>query len=74
MRPTQTNTTARNTGTWMIKVIVAGTAGRMGSRLVALMKESAALTLGAAVEKKGHAAVGGDAGELAGCGPSLVLI
>jgi len=58
----------------MIKVIVAGTAGRMGSRLVALMKESAALTLGAAVEKKGHVAVGGDAGELAGCGPSLVLI
>src|SRR6266545_2392442 len=58
----------------MIKVIIAGTAGRMGSRLVALMEESAALTLVAAVEKKGHVAVGEDAGELAGCSSNLVII
>jgi len=58
----------------MIKVIIAGTAGRMGARLVALMEESAALTLVAAVEKKGHVAVGEDAGELAGCSSNLVLI
>ena len=58
----------------MIKVIIAGTAGRMGARLVALMEESAALTLVGAVEKSGHVAVGEDAGELAGCSSNLVLI
>jgi len=58
----------------MIKVIIAGAAGRMGGRLVALMQESAALTLVAAVEKKGHVAVGEDAGELAGCSSSLITI
>lgn len=35
---------------------------------MALLKESAALTLVAAVETKGHVAIGEDAGELAGCG------
>jgi 4-hydroxy-tetrahydrodipicolinate reductase len=58
----------------MIKVIIAGAAGRMGARLVGLMEESAALTLVAAVEKPGHVAVGEDAGELAGCSSNLVII
>jgi 4-hydroxy-tetrahydrodipicolinate reductase len=58
----------------MIKVIVAGVAGRMGSRLVALLNDSAALTLACAVEVKGHAAVGEDAGEVAGCGRTGVTI
>ncbi|HKT35740.1 MAG TPA: 4-hydroxy-tetrahydrodipicolinate reductase [Nitrospira sp.] len=52
----------------MIKVIVAGAAGRMGSRLVALMKESSALSLVGAIEGKGHHALGEDAGEAAGVG------
>jgi 4-hydroxy-tetrahydrodipicolinate reductase len=52
----------------MIKVIVAGAAGRMGSRLVALIKESTALTLVGAIEGKGHQALGQDAGEAAGVG------
>jgi len=52
----------------MINVIVAGAAGRMGSRLVALIKESHALTLAGAIEGKGHSALGEDAGETAGCG------
>jgi 4-hydroxy-tetrahydrodipicolinate reductase len=52
----------------MIKVIVAGAAGRMGSRLVALMKESTALSLAGAIEGKGHRALGQDAGEAAGAG------
>src|SRR3989454_12237731 len=54
----------------MIKVIVAGAAGRMGARLVSLLKESAALTLVGAVESKGHLTVGEDAGEVAGGGPN----
>lgn len=52
----------------MIKVIVAGAAGRMGCRLVALIKDSTALTLAGAIEGKGHHAIGDDAGETAGCG------
>ena len=58
----------------MIKVIVAGAAGRMGSRLIALIKDSAALTLTGAIEGKGHNALGEDAGEAAGCGRVGVLI
>jgi 4-hydroxy-tetrahydrodipicolinate reductase len=58
----------------MIKVIVAGAAGRMGSRLVALIKEATALTLTGAVEGKGHHALGGDAGEAAGVGKMGVSI
>ncbi|MGH7233003.1 MAG: 4-hydroxy-tetrahydrodipicolinate reductase [Nitrospiraceae bacterium] len=52
----------------MIKVVVAGAAGRMGGRLVALLKESAALKLTGAIERKGHVSIGEDAGEVAGCG------
>ena len=52
----------------MINVVVAGAAGRMGCRLVALIKDSTVLTLAGAIEGKGHHAVGDDAGETAGCG------
>jgi len=58
----------------MIKVIVAGAAGRMGCRLIALIQESTALTLAGAVEGKGHHALGEDAGEIAGCGRTGVRI
>ncbi|TLY40061.1 MAG: 4-hydroxy-tetrahydrodipicolinate reductase [Nitrospirae bacterium] len=58
----------------MIKVIVAGAAGRMGARLVSLLKESAALTLVGAVESKGHLTVGEDVGEVAGCGHIGIVI
>ncbi len=58
----------------MIKVIVTGAAGRMGARLVALTKESAALTLAGAVERKGHTSIGEDAGAVAGCGHAGVRI
>lgn len=52
----------------MTRVIVAGAAGRMGMRLVALAAESPDLHLAGAVERKGHPAVGRDAGETAGSG------
>jgi len=58
----------------MIKVIVAGAAGRMGSRLVALIKDSPVLQLAGAIEGKGHHALGQDAGETAGCGKAGVPI
>ncbi|MGB5042600.1 MAG: 4-hydroxy-tetrahydrodipicolinate reductase, partial [Nitrospira sp.] len=58
----------------MIKVVITGAAGRMGSRLVSLVKDSAFLTLAGAVEGKGHHAVGEDSGEVAGCGRTGVPI
>src|SRR2546422_309010 len=55
-------------GKGKIKVVVTGAGGRMGTRLVSLIKESPNLELVGAVEGKGHPAVGVDAGETAGCG------
>src|SRR2546425_12607995 len=52
----------------MVKVVVTGAGGRMGTRLVSLIKETPNLQLVGAVERKGHPAVGADAGETAGCG------
>lgn len=52
----------------MINAIVVGAAGRMGGRLISLIKDSTALRLSGAVETPGHRAIGGDAGEQAGCG------
>src|SRR5262245_34422114 len=58
----------------MINVVVAGAAGRMGRRLVALSKDSTALTLAGASEEKDHHSVGSDAGEIAGCGRAGIPI
>jgi len=58
----------------MTKVVVAGAAGRMGCRLVSLVKESTALTLAGALEGTGHHALGDDAGVTAGTGPTGVPI
>lgn len=52
----------------MVRAIVSGAAGRMGSRIIALMKETKGLSLIGALENKGHATIGRDAGELAGIG------
>jgi 4-hydroxy-tetrahydrodipicolinate reductase len=52
----------------MADVVVAGAAGRMGSRLVALLQEAKDLRLVAAIEAPGHPAVSRDAGEVAGVG------
>jgi 4-hydroxy-tetrahydrodipicolinate reductase len=58
----------------MADVVVAGAAGRMGNRLVALLQEDAALRLVAALEAPGHPALGRDAGEAAGVGRLTVPI
>jgi len=58
----------------MTKVIIAGAGGRMGSRLISLVKTSDSFMLTGAVESKGHPAVGHDAGEVAGCGRADVTI
>jgi 4-hydroxy-tetrahydrodipicolinate reductase len=52
----------------MTDVVVAGAAGRMGSRIVACLQGDADLKVTAAVEATGHGALGKDAGEVAGIG------
>jgi 4-hydroxy-tetrahydrodipicolinate reductase len=52
----------------MADVVVAGAAGRMGSRLVALLAEERDLKLVGALEAPGHPSLGRDAGEVAGIG------
>ncbi len=52
----------------MIRVAVAGAAGRMGRTLIQAVAEADDLALGAATERHGSSLVGSDAGELAGIG------
>lgn len=49
-------------------IVLAGAAGRMGTRIAALLAETTDLRLEAALEAAGHPALGRDAGELAGAG------
>ncbi len=53
----------------MVEVVVAGAAGRMGGRILALARESPDIRVAAALERPGHPALGQDAGGLAGIGP-----
>jgi len=50
----------------MIPIVVMGAAGRMGSQIIALLREQKELSLAAAIEYKSHSAIGRDAGETAG--------
>src|SRR5437763_16981735 len=52
----------------MTDVVVAGAAGRMGTRIVACLQGDAELEVAAALEAAGHPALGADAGETAGVG------
>jgi 4-hydroxy-tetrahydrodipicolinate reductase len=49
----------------MIKAIVTGAAGRMGSRIINVLSTSEGIRLSGAVERKGHSLVGQDS-----CGPA----
>ena len=53
----------------MIRVIVMGASGKMGSRIINLIKDQQdVMRLYGAVERKGTPAIGRDAGEVGGCG------
>ena len=52
----------------MIKAVVVGAAGRMGKRLIALIRDSKELEVVGAVERPGHPDLGRDAGDVAGVG------
>jgi 4-hydroxy-tetrahydrodipicolinate reductase len=66
----------------MPEVVVAGAAGRMGSRIIACLRDvppdaradAPALVLRGALEAAGHPALGRDAGEAAGVGSTGVTI
>ncbi len=51
-----------------VDVVVAGAAGRMGTRIVACLRDAPELRLVAALEAPAHPALGHDAGEVAGVG------
>ncbi|HMK65674.1 MAG TPA: 4-hydroxy-tetrahydrodipicolinate reductase [Thermodesulfobacteriota bacterium] len=52
----------------MINIIVTGAGGRMGARIIQLIRESTDLNLVGALEKEGHPTVGKDVGEVIGLG------
>jgi 4-hydroxy-tetrahydrodipicolinate reductase len=58
----------------MIKIAVAGAAGRMGSRITALSKEYKELQLAGAFEKKGHKDIGKDVGLIVGIGDTGITL
>jgi 4-hydroxy-tetrahydrodipicolinate reductase len=58
----------------MIKAVVTGAAGRMGSRIVSLISADEGIELTAAVERKGHSAIGRDVGENLGLGKTGVIM
>ncbi len=58
----------------MIRIGVAGAAGKMGGRITALLKESEGLRLAAAFEKAGHKDIGRDIGQIVGIGETGVVL
>ncbi|MBX4864950.1 4-hydroxy-tetrahydrodipicolinate reductase [Rhizobium sophorae] len=57
-----------------MKLVVVGAAGRMGQTLIRLIHSIEGVKLHAAVERAGSSFVGKDAGEIAGLGPTGVVI
>ncbi|RXT16584.1 4-hydroxy-tetrahydrodipicolinate reductase [Rhizobium leguminosarum] len=57
-----------------MKLVVVGAAGRMGQTLIRLIHSIEGVILHAAVERAGSPFVGKDAGEIAGLGPTGVVI
>jgi 4-hydroxy-tetrahydrodipicolinate reductase len=58
----------------MIKIAVAGAAGRMGSRIITLSREYKELKLAGAFEIKGHKYVGKDIGTVIGIGETGIKL
>jgi 4-hydroxy-tetrahydrodipicolinate reductase len=58
----------------VIKAIVAGAAGRMGKRIIHMIRETDGISLAAAFERADHPCVGDDAGLVAGLGELGVKI
>ncbi|MFA5072591.1 MAG: 4-hydroxy-tetrahydrodipicolinate reductase [Nitrospirota bacterium] len=57
----------------MIKAIVSGAAGRMGTHIIHVLSSSEGIALGAALEQKGHPLIGKYPGSIAGLPSNTVL-
>ncbi len=51
-----------------IRAIVVGAAGKMGSRIIHIIKETPSIELGQAIERPDHPSIGRDIGEVVGLG------
>lgn len=60
--------------TQKIRAVVTGAAGKMGGRMIALLREAPDFVLVGATERPGHPALGRDAGEVAGAGAAGVKV
>lgn len=60
--------------TQKIRAVVTGAAGKMGGRMIALVREAPDFVLVGATERPGHPALGRDAGEVAGAGAAEVKV
>ena len=58
----------------MIKVIIAGAAGRMGQKIASMVSRHPDLLYSAGFEASGSSAIGLDGGEIAGLGKNGVII
>jgi len=58
----------------VVRIVVAGAAGRMGSTIIRVIKETDGVELAGAVESEGHPFIGKDAGEVAGIGRTGISI
>lgn len=58
----------------MVNMIVSGASGRMGNRIITLAKDIDSIQLSGALERKGHAHLGKDIGEVIGLGSAGVSI
>lgn len=58
----------------MIRAIVTGAGGRMGGRIVSILKETEGIELAGAVERRGHPLIGADVGEGLGLGRTGIRI
>jgi dihydrodipicolinate reductase len=58
----------------MIKAVVTGAAGRMGSRIINLISAAEGIEIAGAVERKGHSTIGRDVGESLDPGKTSVII
>ncbi len=58
----------------MVKVIVTGSTGRMGSKIIQLVSKTEGMELAGAVECRGHALIGTDIGECQGLGKTGIII
>jgi 4-hydroxy-tetrahydrodipicolinate reductase len=58
----------------MVKAIVAGCCGRMGKRIIHMIRQNQGISLAGALERSGHPDLGKDAGAVAGVGDLGVRI